>query len=291
MNNGCLREIPSLRNYEYEIVCGAPQTKLPDSYILPDDRLPKIRNQGNIGACVAFACVEIMEVLNRIEFGTDKTFSAGFFYGYNRDDGENIVGMYPSKALKHFQETGSVPTIVFDELKEMPEMKELVRGRKGLAEIAKKYRIKGYTSIPSPQSNVKKVKQAIYQTRYPLLAISNTYFGGSHAIILIGYEKDGFIIQNSWGENWGENGRKKVPYDAINYVYVLTDEVFEMKFADVDKSRWSYNAIKECVFNGVLKGVSETEFAPEQPFTREQAAQFAVNLLKKIDERLEMSKQ
>ncbi|MBE7025051.1 MAG: hypothetical protein E7408_03235 [Ruminococcaceae bacterium] len=286
MEFGCLKEIPSLRNYEYEIVYGAPKINLPDSYILPEDRLPKIRNQGYIGACVAFACVEIMEVLNRIEFGTDKTFSAGFFYGYNRDDGENIVGMYPSRALKHFRKTGSVPTIVFDELKEMPEMKALVKDKTGLAEIAEKYRIKGYTSIPSPQGNVKKVKQAIYQARYPLLAVSDTYFGGSHAIIIIGYEKDGFIIQNSWGKNWGENGRKKVPYDAINYVYILTDEVFEMKFTDVPKDKWYHDAVKETVFNGLMQGTGEETFDPEKPLTRAEMAQILVNLCKKLDDAL-----
>lgn len=29
---------------------------------------------------------------------------------------------------------------------------------------------------------------------------------GSHAVALVGYTKDGFIVMNSWGTNWGENG-------------------------------------------------------------------------------------
>ena len=281
---GCLKETPSLRNYDYDIVCGTTNDELPESYMLPDDRLPTVRDQGNVGACVAFACVEIMEVLNKIEFNTHKTFSAGFFYGYNRDADEGFEGMYPSRALDHFMVTGSVPTTRFDELREMPEMRELVQSRKDLAEIAEKYRIKGYSVITSPKYNVEKVRQALYTNKYPLLAISNTYFGGSHAIIIVGWEKDGFVIQNSWGESWGNKGRKKVPFSAINYVYVLTDEVFEMKFTDVPKERWSYKAIKEAVFTGLMKGTSETTFEPGRALTREELAQFGVNILKKMDE-------
>ena len=29
---------------------------------------------------------------------------------------------------------------------------------------------------------------------------------GGHAFALVGYTRDGFIIQNSWGANWGFNG-------------------------------------------------------------------------------------
>ena len=69
---GCLEEFPSVRNYDYEIVCGVSSTTLPDTFLLPADRRPAVRDQGNIGACVAFSCVEIMEVLNKIEFNNDK---------------------------------------------------------------------------------------------------------------------------------------------------------------------------------------------------------------------------
>lgn len=294
MNFGCLKETPSIRNYDYEIVCGASKIEIPTEYILPDDRLPKVRNQGNVGACMAFACVEILEVFNRIELNSDKTFSAGFFYGYNRSDNSYDGGMYPSEALKCSMKTGSVPTSIFDELVEMPKMKRMVQDRKDLAEIAKKYRIKGYSSIASPSQlkNRDKVRKALIQCQYPLLAISNSYFGGCHAIIVIGYNEEGWIIQNSWGEGWGNNGRDTIPYSSngINHIYVLHDEVFEMNFIDVDKSKWYYDAIKETVFNGLMQGTGEDTFHPDKPLTRAEMAQICVNLCKKIDEVLEQHK-
>jgi hypothetical protein len=36
---------------------------------------------------------------------------------------------------------------------------------------------------------------------------------GGHAVAIVGYTYEGFIIQNSWGENWGEGGFALLPYE------------------------------------------------------------------------------
>jgi hypothetical protein len=36
---------------------------------------------------------------------------------------------------------------------------------------------------------------------------------GGHAIAIVGYTRDGFIIQNSWGKHWGFNGLALLPYE------------------------------------------------------------------------------
>lgn len=36
---------------------------------------------------------------------------------------------------------------------------------------------------------------------------------GGHAFAIIGYNRDGFIIQNSWGTNWGTGGRAVLHYE------------------------------------------------------------------------------
>ena len=38
------------------------------------------------------------------------------------------------------------------------------------------------------------------------------YVGG-HAIAIIGYNENGFIIRNSWGERYGDKGYAILPYD------------------------------------------------------------------------------
>lgn len=39
---------------------------------------------------------------------------------------------------------------------------------------------------------------------------------GGHAIALVGWNKDGFIIRNSWGDDWGDYGYTTIPYSDFN---------------------------------------------------------------------------
>lgn len=39
---------------------------------------------------------------------------------------------------------------------------------------------------------------------------------GGHAVCCVGYNKEGFIIQNSWGESFGDSGKCILPYNELN---------------------------------------------------------------------------
>jgi len=41
---------------------------------------------------------------------------------------------------------------------------------------------------------------------------------GGHAVLLVGYNKTKkvFIVRNSWGTNWGDNGYFYMPFDVVN---------------------------------------------------------------------------
>ena len=53
----------------------------------------------------------------------------------------------------------------------------------------------------------------------------------SHAVLLVGYEPDFWIVKNSWGENWGENGYIRISRSSEynckigRWVYVLWDSL------------------------------------------------------------------
>lgn len=38
---------------------------------------------------------------------------------------------------------------------------------------------------------------------------------GYHAIAIVGYDKEGFVIRNSWGTSFGDKGYTKIPYDEF----------------------------------------------------------------------------
>ena len=41
-------------------------------------------------------------------------------------------------------------------------------------------------------------------------------FMGYHAIAIVGYDEEGFIIRNSWGDNFGDSGYVTIPYNDFN---------------------------------------------------------------------------
>jgi hypothetical protein len=41
-------------------------------------------------------------------------------------------------------------------------------------------------------------------------------FQGGHAIAIVGYNEKGFIIRNSWGKSYGDEGYSIIPYDEFD---------------------------------------------------------------------------
>ena len=41
-------------------------------------------------------------------------------------------------------------------------------------------------------------------------------YQGGHAVAIVGYNEDGFIIRNSWGKSYGDNGYSVISYDDFN---------------------------------------------------------------------------
>jgi len=41
--------------------------------------------------------------------------------------------------------------------------------------------------------------------------------GVNHAVVLIGYGTDYWIIRNSWGEYWGNDGDAKISISDVDY--------------------------------------------------------------------------
>ena len=59
---------------------------------------------------------------------------------------------------------------------------------------------------------------------------------GGHAVLICGYNADGVIIQNSWGESWGEYGFGLVTWEAFDkqflYASVLSNSLNGMTIND-----------------------------------------------------------
>lgn len=284
MKLGARIEDTPVRVYDFDVVCGVSDNKeYPEEYEIP--RNTTVKDQGNVGACVACTCAEIAEVI----FG--KEMSEAWVYGRLRGENDNSPGMFVVRTLDMWKSLGVVPLSDFGILAEMPEIKRLVDKFPNLDEIAKKYKIGGYAAINYAMETKRDlaIKEALTRNDIGLLAISNNYFGDPHCIRLTGWNnKTGsYKFQNSWGINYGDGGYDEIPKNKVNSIYAIFPEEFELPFTDVSKDRWSYKPIKNLYFAGLINGVTETLFEPGRNITREETAVIIDRLLKTIDEKIE----
>lgn len=293
--NGVQREyVTHARNYDYEVVCGAANSTYPTKYEIPRENTGTLKNQGSVAACVSEVITQIAEHLWSNELEKEE-MSEGFSYASLRPASLKIPGLYVSKAMELWTTIGTLPKTYFDKLCEMPEIKKAVESVPKLYDIASKYKLSGYVTIPDYAKKEKRdlaIKDALMKYNYGLVAVSNDYFsGGSHCIMLTGWddEKNRYLFKNSWGEDYGDNGFSSIPKDEVNgAVYVPLLEPIELPFTDVPKDAWYYSAIKHVFFNGMMNGTSETTFEPEKPLTRAEVATLINRVLKCMDERFDI---
>lgn len=280
---GARNEEQPLRMYDFELVCGASDEEFPEEFEI--ERKANIKDQGNIGACVACTLAEVGQYLY------EKEMSEAWAYGSFRNDSDKRPGLFTTRALDLWKTIGQVPLSDFGVLEEMPEIRELTNKFPQLLEIAKKYRIGGYASLnyANAEKKDKAIKQALMKDGIGLVAVSSDYFGESHCIMITGWndKNNTYKIQNSWGADWEDNGFGEIPKKEFNYVYAVFVEEFKLPFEDVPADRWSYKPIKNMYLSGLINGVSETLFEPERPITREEVATIFDRLCKKIDEKFE----
>lgn len=275
--------VPSIRDYDYEVVCGSMEgEELPDYFIIPDGKVGVIKNQvvdgKEVWACAAEVAANFAQYFHKVESGEDIEFSEGWFYGVGRTDAQNTRGLNVPTLLDKWREIGALPKTYLNQLMEMPAMKEIVDAAPGLKEISKNHKLGGSVTLNYANSEKREdaIRSALVRYRYGLFGVSNSYFGAPHAIIVIGYNfKDPknkkYIIQNSYGESYGNGGIKEVPVKAVNSAYLLTYNPIELPFTDIE-GNWAFKHIKNVCLSGLMNGVSETEFDPKGNVIREQLA-------------------
>jgi C1A family cysteine protease len=186
-------------------------------------------NQANCGSCVAFASVGTMETQMRIASGnpaynislsTENLFMCG---GASCES-----GWMPGDAADFLQNTGVVDEAC------APYTSGASGNDVACSAVCKdadkrNYKISSYSQPTSYFKDVEAVKQALQNG--PLVTTIMVYedfmsyssgvykhttgkFLGGHAISIIGYDDttQSFIIRNSWGPEWGENGFGHISY-------------------------------------------------------------------------------
>ena len=105
---------------DYKLVYTASaQKKFPQSFTL-DMKNVRIKDQGNVGSCVAHSLSSIIEFYNYHQTHTDKQMSVGYIYGNRSTSDYKDEGMVMRDALEAVHKYGDVEYSLFPYNEEVP---------------------------------------------------------------------------------------------------------------------------------------------------------------------------
>ncbi len=190
-----------------------------------------IRNQGNCGSCWAFATVSVFESLIKIQDGESVDLSEQYLLSCNSDGFSCNGGWWAHdyhewKYVRGEYEAGAVSEVT------KPYRARDTSCRSPNDKVTRIYNwdyVSGQNSVPSTSA----LKEAIYYYGPVAAAVcvnsafsyySEGIFRGpscnsvNHGINLVGWNDDGgyWILRNSWGRSWGENGYMRIKYGVSN---------------------------------------------------------------------------
>lgn len=224
---------------DYKAVYTAGAVEFPKSFEL---EMVRIKNQGEIGSCVAHSLSSIIEYYNNKQNGDPTEMSIGYIYGNRTTSVHKDAGMVMRDALEAVRLYGDVykeSYSVLDNAEVPIAINIFEKNKDRLYDEGYPHRISQYCRV----NTVSAVKASLMAGNPVLMAmiwytdmkvvdgiLTTSYVGydGGHCMFIYGWDERGWKVQNSWGEEWGDDGTVIVPYDMkIAECWTLTDDIIE----------------------------------------------------------------
>lgn len=273
-NTGCLLSPYDERDYRAKDYIA--KGNIPNEFLETD--VP-VLNQENVGSCVAHAVaiykfiqhrrnliyyfkkygLKITNIISKIL----KLFSTDFIFHNRLDSDYQGEGMYVRQALSQLCKCGVCEFELLPTNTPYPNF-SISQFVKALKPNALEYQNDIYYRCEDEYD----IKETIYETGGCLITIKSlqswkTFMMrnnenmilpmpkdgekeyGYHCVLAIGYNKDGIIIQNSWGKYWGNNGLAIIPYGyPIEEAWGCTNKLKEYNIIELPINS------KTATFNG-----------------------------------------
>lgn len=211
---------------DYQVACAAaPNVELPEVFEL---NMRSVKNQLAVSSCVAHALAAVVEYFNFMQEKTDTTMSTEFIYGNRINHTYTDQGMVIRDALENLRKYGTCPNSSMPGNIEVPEaIRRFNQNALGVIPVAYPNRITNYCSLYK-KNDMKLwlmtkgpiVFSVKWYENYWLTVNNELHFdeksepSGCHCMVIYGWNKEGWLFQNSWGNTWGDGGRAVYPYDA-----------------------------------------------------------------------------
>ena len=236
-NLGALFSKPDVRDY----TASATLSDFPDEFEL---KMPKVKNQKQVGSCVAHALSTVVEYFNQKESGKYTQMSTGYIYGNRRLTLHKGSGMYTKDAIKTVAKYGDVPNKFFPVNVEVPDaIDQFEKFVDSIEEEGYFFKFHEYFKLNDEIS----IKTSIMENGPALVAMKwfddikvvngvmqtecvKTKNTGGHCMVIYGWNETGWKVRNSWGRNWGDSGNVVIPYN------VPFKEVWAIRDATADSS-------------------------------------------------------
>lgn len=222
------------RDYKMQVTYGA--LDLPESY--NSNVKYNVHNQGTYNNCAAHALSSYIEILLRKK-GAFKEISFPWFYGDRNYTEHKDEGLISRDLLKTAQKDGGLYLSDYSKIEEMKQaMYSFNKAFPSLKEKAQNMKLGNYYQC----TTVQQVKEAIYKYGSCMIgtlvfkSFSNVATGktlymnepiisdnsleemlGGHMMLAIGWIKDYFVVQNSWGEDFGDKGYFYMPFSLATW--------------------------------------------------------------------------
>ncbi|CAD5232450.1 unnamed protein product [Bursaphelenchus xylophilus] len=212
-----------------------PKRRCPDSFDWRrQGKVTPVKDQGQCGACYAFAAVAAVESQHAIKTGRKVRLSEqeaisctylSLWYGFNL----GCYGGHSDGVLNYIKYYGIGSERDFPSVSSVNQSVPWCQRKKRVARISRQERL-----IPGDEENMKNVLRNVgpvvtYIDAEPLKNYKRGIVRSSgravnHAVLTVGYGRNHWIIKNSWGKNWGEDGyfgvargRNALKMDEFNF--------------------------------------------------------------------------
>jgi C1A family cysteine protease len=221
------RDIPlSLAELTGSTDLTVPPPMLPSVDLRP--LFPLIADQGQIGACTAYAITGAFEYQRLKQKLPAFTGSKLYTYWYERareGTTNTDAGAYPRDGFKSICNEGMCPQSVWtDNPASVLVSPHAAVGETPADFAAHHHRGVTYRTVSLDAQSIKAALSAgfavvfgfnVYSSFYrtgidglvPVPVLGQETLEGGHCVVIVGYREDGsYIVRNSWGEGWGDGG-------------------------------------------------------------------------------------